>query len=248
MVSTYRADLHLHSCLSPCADLDMTPVNIVTRASKLGLDMIAISDHNTAENVAVTQKIAGEFNMTVLPAMEITTAEEVHVLAVFDTMEHILSVQNIIHKAISTIPLYKHDETSQPIVNEREEIVSFNPLPLINATDISLSSLIDLIHTNHGLAIASHIDREAFGIISQLGFIPEGIPLDAVEVSYRIRSDEEIGELFSVRTYPCLSFSDAHHLEDIGRRVTELRMGEPSLREIAKCLRGEDGRRANIIY
>ncbi len=248
MVKKFRADLHIHSCLSPCADLDMTPLRIVQRASDLGLDLIALSDHNTAENVEVTQKIARERNMTVLPAMEITTAEEVHVLALFEHMDTILELQRKVHKAISTIPVYRHDETSQPVVNEREEILSFNPLPLINATDMSLSPLIDLIHDSGGLAIACHIDREAFGIISQLGFIPEGLPLDAVEVSYRISSDEEIMTLFTGRAYPTVSFSDAHHIADMGRRVTDLYIEEPSLKEILMCLRKEEGRKAEILF
>jgi PHP family Zn ribbon phosphoesterase len=248
MLKNYKADLHIHSCLSPCAELDMTPSNIVKQALDKKLDIIAVSDHNSAENVGVTIDIAQEHNITVLPAMEITTSEEVHLLALFGNLVDCITVQKEVHRSISTVPLYKHDETSQPVVNEKDEILSFNPLPLINATDIPLASIVDLIHNNNGLAIACHIDKEAFSIISQLGFIPPGLPLDAVEVSFRIRADEEIKGLFIGQSYPPLSFSDAHHLSDIGRRVTGLFIKEPTLREISMCLAEEEGRKAEIIY
>jgi hypothetical protein len=186
----------------------MTPSNIVKQALDKKLDIIAVSDHNSAENVGVTIDIAQEHNITVLPAMEITTSEEVHLLALFGNLDDCINVQKEVHSSISKVPLYKHDETSQPVVNEKDEILSFNPLPLINATDISLASIIDLIHNNSGLAVACHIDKEAFSIISQLGFIPPGLPLDAVEVSFRVRSDEEVKHLFIGESYPSLSFSD----------------------------------------
>ncbi len=248
MLKKYKADLHIHSCLSPCAELDMTPSNIVKQALHKKLDIIAISDHNSAENVGVTMKIAREHNITVMPAMEITTSEEVHLLALFGTLEDCVTVQKEVQRSISRIPFYKHDETSQPVVNEKDEVLSFNPLPLINATDIPLASMIDMIHSNNGLAIACHIDKEAFSIISQLGFIPPGLPLDAVEVSFRIRSDEEVKRLFIGESYPALSFSDAHHLSDIGRRVTNLIIKEPTIQEITMCLVEKDGRKAEIIY
>jgi predicted metal-dependent phosphoesterase TrpH len=248
MFKKYNADLHIHSCLSPCAELDMTPSNIVNEALKKGIDIMAISDHNSAENAGVTIDIAEGHEITVLPAMEITTSEEVHLLALFGDLKDCLHVQKEVQRSISTVPFYKHDETSQPVVNENDEVLSFNPLPLINATDIPLASLVDLIHDNSGLAIASHIDKEAFSIISQLGFIPPGLPLDAVEVSYRIRSNEEVKHNIINESYPILSFSDAHHLNDIGRRTTEFLLDNPAIDEISKALRREGERKMSVLY
>ncbi len=240
MRKKYRADLHIHSCLSPCADLDMTPVNIIRRAVDLGLDIIAISDHNTAEHVEVARKLAKSSDLTILPAMEITTSEEVHILALFGELDDCLIVQDRIHASLSAIPSYTHDETSQPIVNEKDEVLSFNQLPLINATSISLSSLVGLIHENSGIAIACHIDREAFSIISQLGFIPDGLPLDAVEVSFRTRSVGDAKNLLLGQNFPIVSFSDAHHLKDLGRRTSEFLLAAPEFEDIIRCLKNDN--------
>ncbi|MEE9523590.1 MAG: PHP domain-containing protein [Thermodesulfovibrionales bacterium] len=248
MLKNYKADLHIHSCLSPCAELDMTPSKIVIKALDAGLDIIAISDHNSAENVEVAIEIAQEHNITVLPAMEITTSEEVHLLALFGNLDDCLNVQKEVHRSIFRVPLYKHDETSQPVVNKKDEILSFNPLPLINATDIPLALIVDLIHNNNGLAVACHIDREAFSIISQLGFIPSGLPLDAVEVSYHVSSDEEAKNFLTGQYYSIASFSDAHYLPDIGRRTTEFYLENPTIHEISMSLRSEGERKLFVLY
>jgi PHP family Zn ribbon phosphoesterase len=134
------------------------------------------------------------------------------------------------------------------VVNEKNEILFFNRLPLINATSLSLSSLVDLIHENNGLAVASHIDRESFSVISQLGFIPDGLPLDAVEISFRITSEERTQSLLPANRYAVVSFSDSHHVKDIGRRITEFTLEEPTVEEISLCFRGRGQRNISILY
>lgn len=248
MLKKYRTDLHLHSCVSPCAGLDMTPSRIVRQASETGLDIIAVSDHNSAEHVPITREIAHAYDLTSLPAMEITTFEEVHILAVFDEIHNCLEVQKKVYASIPVVPSYVHDKISQPVVNEKDEILFFNGMPLINATDIPLTSLIDLIHSHAGIAIACHIDRETFGILSQLGFIPDGLPLDAVEISYRVGTQQDAENLIPGRRYPVVSFSDAHYARDIGRRVTEFYLKAPTLKEISLALTGEEGRGCRIVY
>ncbi|GBD99989.1 PHP domain protein [bacterium BMS3Abin07] len=248
MIKRYRSDLHIHSCLSPCAELDMTPKRIISRAVEKQLDIIAVSDHNSAEHVHVTMELGSKHNIAVLPAMEISSAEEVHMLAFFDSIDDCLKVHEDVSASMSNIPSYSHDETSQPVVNVKEEILYFNPLPLINAADIPVEKLVGIIHRNNGLAVASHIDREVFGIISQLGFIPEGLPLDAVEVSWRVKSEEEAQRFIAGQEYPIVSFSDAHHIVDIGRRITEFYIEKPAIKGIRMCLRSEAGRKLTVLY
>ncbi|UCG77360.1 MAG: PHP domain-containing protein [Nitrospirota bacterium] len=248
MADTFRADLHIHSCLSPCSELDMTPRNIVKRAKGLGLDIIAVADHNTAQNVDVTDRIASAEGIIVVPAMEITSSEEVHLLALFGDLDSALGMQKIVLDSIAPIAAYKHDEQSQPIVNENDEVLSFNPLPLINATSISLSDLVRTVHERDGIAIACHIDREAFSIISQLGFVPEELELDAVEVSPRVGSLDEAISCMPGKKFPLVSFSDSHHPSDIGRRITEFTIDKPTPEHIIKCLRNSDMDKIRIVF
>jgi len=248
MLRTYRADLHIHSCLSPCADLEMTPARIVREAAGRRLDIIAVSDHNSAENVEVTMALGIRYGLTVIPAIEITSSEEIHVLALFHDIESCLDAQTSVHSAVASSPIYSHDETAQPVVNERDEILYFNPRPLINATDMSLEQVVKFIHDRQGLAVACHVDRESFSVISQLGFFPDGVAFDAAEVSWRVESQGSAASALQGRKLPLVSFSDAHHPADIGRRVTEFRMESPTAGEMARAVRGEEGRSVSICF
>ena len=169
----YKADLHIHTCLSPCAGLDMSPRNIVSEAKRKGLEVIGICDHNSAENVPAVEKTAAREGITVIGGMEVTSKEEVHILALFSDEEGLFSLQEIVHENLHGT----NDEKlygEQVIVNEEEEVIGFSDKLLIGATDISIEQLVQLIHERDGLAIAAHVDREGFGIIGQLGFIPKG--------------------------------------------------------------------------
>ena len=180
----FIGDLHIHTCLSPCGELDMTPKRIIDRALQRGLDIIAITDHNSAENVGVAMQVARAKGVTVLPAMEITSSEEVHVLALFESLEGVLQMQERVYE---NLPGGINDERhwgQQVVVNENDEVLGFNKRLLIGATGITLSALVNEIHAAGGLAIASHVDRPYFSVISQLGFIPEDVKFDALETTH----------------------------------------------------------------
>lgn len=234
--------------MSPCSELDMTPSTIIDEAILRGINIIAVADHNSAEHVAVTARLARRHDLIALPAMEISSSEEAHILALFESVDSCMDLQKIVYDNLPDVPGYSHDETSQPVVNENDEVLFFNHHPLINATSLTLASVVDLIHRHKGIAIASHIDRETFSIISQLGFIPDDLALDGVELSWRIRSSQQAHGLVPQQKYPVVSFSDAHHVQDIGRRVTEFSMHEPTFRELVLCLEGAEGRSARIVY
>lgn len=233
----FKADLHIHTCLSPCADLEMSPKNIVREAKRNGLQIIGICDHNSAENVPAVEKTAIKEGIKVIGGMEVTSKEEVHILALFDTEDKLFSLQEIVYENLRGT----NDEKlygEQVVVNEDEEVISFNKKLLIGSTEISINRLVDLVHELNGLAIASHVDRESFGIIGQLGFIPDGLSLDALEiVEPSKRNSIPQGDVF-----PFITSSDAHWLRDIGKRHTNFLMEKASIKEMRKCLRGEDGR------
>ncbi|MCK4359608.1 MAG: PHP domain-containing protein [Candidatus Cloacimonetes bacterium] len=245
MVRRFVADLHIHTCLSPCGDLEMYPERIVEMALDKKIDIIGICDHNSAENVTAVINAAKAKKLTVLPGIEVTSKEEVHILALFGSKEDALKLQTIIYENLDG----ENDEEifgPQVVVNETGEVLGFNNKLLIGATGLSIKRVIDLIHMLNGIAIAAHIDRESFSIIGQLGFIPEDLELDGIEISSRITYQEALNRFAEYWDYPFIHSSDAHFLEDIGSVTTTLLLKETSAEEIRKALRDMDGR--SIIY
>ena len=229
-----RADLHLHTCLSPCADDLMQAAAIIEQAKKVGLDMIGICDHNSAENVRAIMKAGERQGLAVIPGVEVTSREEVHILGLFSTEQELMGLQDIIYE---NLPGQNDEEAFGPqlVIDEYDNVVSQNSRLLIGATTLTLEQVIDAIHQFAGLAVASHVDRQRFSLIGQLGFIPNGLKLDAVEVSNPSSAGQEYG-------YPVVTSSDAHFLEDIGKNSTCFMIEEASLQEISKALRCELGR------
>jgi PHP family Zn ribbon phosphoesterase len=237
----YKVDLHIHTCLSPCAELEMGPKAIVREAKRKGLDIIGICDHNTAENVAAVAKCAEKEGMYAIGGMEVASREEVHILALFDENEKLQALQNMVYEHLQGT----NDERlygEQVVVNEEEEVLGFNRKLLIGATDISVDKLVELIHEFRGLAIAAHVDREGFGIIGQLGFIPDGLHLDALELADPSNRDT----IPQPGRFPFITSSDAHILQDIGRRYTTFIMQTISIDEMKMSLSGERGRSVHI--
>lgn len=241
MLREFKADFHIHSCLSPCGDIQMTPKAIVEQAKFAGLDALCICDHNSSENSLTASKTAGEQGISLLFGMEVNSKEEVHILAVFDDEKGLYELQKTVY---DNLPGENDDDTFgyQMIVNEDDEIVELNERLLIGATDLSVEKIVDIIHENGGLAIASHVDRERFSLIGQLGFIPPDLKLDAVELSPRYISQSKKYDFPLATGIPQLTFSDAHFLHDIGKTFTVFKIEEVSVSEIKKALESKDGR------
>ena len=230
-----RADLHIHTCLSPCAERDMSPPAVVRTARERGLDLIAVCDHNSAENVGAASRAAQNTGLAVIGGMEISTREEVHVLGIFEDDRALGSAQEIVYENL----MGENDPETfgeQLVMNEWGEVVRHNGRLLIGATGLSLKEVVWTIHRLGGVAIAAHVDRPRFSVMSQLGFIPAGLGLDGVEVC----SDEwpaVAGDLPVVRS------SDAHRPEEIGSRYTRFLVENPTASEIGMALRRTEGRR-----
>jgi len=238
----FIADLHIHSCLSACAELDMTPKHIIERTVALGLDIIALSDHNSALNAEVTMALGREAGVLVLPAIEICSAEEAHVLGIFGQLEDALSMQARIYESLSPLG---GEANWQVIVDNADGVLGFESMALMGATDMPLGDIPERVRKAGGLAVASHVDRGAFSIKSQLGFVPDDVIFDAFEVI-----DPEWAELALIKhkATPRLACSDAHRLEDIGRKHTVFTLKEPSYEELALALAGEGGRKTRAVY
>ncbi len=238
----FKADLHIHSCLSPCGDLDMSPRAIVSKSLEAGLDLIAVCDHNSAENVAAVIRAASEKSLWVLPGMEISSREEVHTLAIFDRVDQVLQMQELVYSGLkgTNRPELFGD---QVVANEFDEVEGFNDRLLIGAVQVPLGELVKQVRRLGGLSIASHVDRPSFSILSQLGFVPKDLNLDALEVSVHTDKESARKEIPGLEEYPLLSFSDAHFLSDVGMASSSFLMEAPSVSEIRLALKEQEGRR-----
>ncbi len=219
----------------------MTPRTIFEEAVKKNLDIVAISDHNSCENLLAAFEIAKDYSISFFPGIEVSSREEVHVLGIFERLEDAMNMQKFVYDHLFGV----NDEDLfgyQVIVNEKDRPIRFCKKLLIGATDLSVDEVVENIHRFFGIAIAAHIDRDAFSLISQLGFIPEDIPFDAFELSHRC-TPREARKLFGDQRRPYIRSSDAHFPEDIGKCYTEFLISSPTLSEIKKAFSGIDGRR-----
>lgn len=242
MLKKYKCDLHIHTCLSPCADPGMLPGEVIKAAKAKGLEVIGICDHNSAENARAFQKAGERQSLSVLGGMEVTTSEEVHILGLFDSREGLLKLQDVVYE---NLPGTNDEEVfgRQIVVDENNRPMALNDRLLIGATLLSLEETVATIHSLGGIAIASHIDREGFGIIGQLGLIPSGLALDGLEVSPKTPLEKARKDYAHLGHFGLITSSDAHYLNDIGRCSTSFLIEEASVKEIRKALFKEDGRR-----
>jgi PHP family Zn ribbon phosphoesterase len=219
----------------------MHPCAIVHEALVQQLDIIAICDHNTSENVRYVARAAQETGLTVIGGMEVASREEVHIIALFDDLEALSRLQDYVYAHLDGL----NDEDAfgmQVIVNEIGEVEGFNERLLIGATDIPMEEVVEKVHGLDGLAIAAHIDRPSFSVISQLGFVPEHVPFDALEISARLGIAEGRKKFPELNRYPFITSSDAHFIKDISAASTKMCLEEASLSEIRMALRKENGR------
>jgi 3',5'-nucleoside bisphosphate phosphatase len=236
------ADLHIHTCLSPCATLDMTPRKIVAEACTKGLEIIAVTDHNSAENTPGVIRAATETDLYVIPGIEVTTSEEVHILGLFEEIDQAFAMQRVVYDNLQS---GENDEDLfgiQVVSNEFDEVESINTRLLIGATSLNLSEVVDAIHRQKGLAVAAHIDRESFGVIGQLGFIPDDLDLDAVEISKRLPIDQARNRFKEYKRFPFITASDAHDLKEIGTGSIHMHAARAHIDELRQALNGTGGR------
>jgi len=213
----------------------MSPRAIADAAAQQGLDLIAITDHNTASMTDVVAEAAAERGIRFLHGVEVQTREEVHVLAYFDRSEACQAFAEEIYRLLPDRPNDPRAFGDQPIVDLDENILRFEPRLLLNSVDLSFEDTVERILEHEGLAVPAHIDRSVFGLIEQLGFLPEGMSFPLVEV---------VGDVMPMGfdRGARLCSSDAHDLDQIGRRSTEFVMEAVSLKEIRRAAAGIDGR------
>lgn len=208
------ADLHVHSALSPCAVNEMTPQQILAAASKSGISLLGVADHNAAGNVEAFLNLAPKYNITIVPAMEVETVEEVHVLTLFSDLDALLAWEKIVHEAMLPIPNDPSIFGDQLLFDHKGQLKDKYPYLLAQSCAISLEKVVESVMNLGGVTIPSHIYRKANGIKSVLGFIPPDLGISTVEIS-RQKYQREGGRFEVDSNYNLIVNSDAHCLRDL---------------------------------
>lgn len=241
-----RADLHIHSLLSPCGSLEMSPANIIKAALDAKLDIIGITDHNSTKQAPLIKKMGKKQGLFVLCGSEVNSAEEVHCLTLFENNEQLSTFQFFIDQHILPFPNNTDLFGDQIVVDEQEMIIEEIENLLINALDVGLIEIEQKVHQLGGIVIPAHIDRPYNGLFSQLGFIPETLKADAFEISKNAKKADWVisGKLPKGSTL--LRSSDAHIPSHIGNAFTIFKLEKINFQEIKMAIQNQNGRETRI--
>lgn len=213
-MNRYYYDLHIHSCLSPCGDDDNTPNNIAGMASLCGLNIVALTDHNTTANCPAFFEAAKRYGIIAVAGMELTTSEDIHVVCLFETLQGAMDFGERV-KA-SSIPIENRPDIfgKQQILDGQDNIIGEEKNLLINATLISVEEVPALVEKYGGICYPAHIDRQSNGIISILGTFPSTPHFNCVEFHDGKKADEYI-QKYALQDKKIIVSSDAHNLTDM---------------------------------
>lgn len=230
-------DLHIHSCLSPCGDDEMTPANIVGMAAVKELELIAVTDHSTCKNCGAVLRLAEEYGVLAMPGMELTTAEEVHVVCLFEDLHAAMDFDEYVYSKLPNIANVEKIFGKQQIMDEEETVTGTVEKLLINATAISFDDVYGLVEERGGVMIPAHLDKSTTSLISNLGFIPPDSKFTTAEVKnfgnlHRLAKEHPYLEKCRI-----LSNSDAHYLQDIHEPEHTLYIEEMTRRAVIRALK-----------
>lgn len=235
---TLRYDLHLHSCLSPCGDDDMTPCNLVNMAKLWELDLIALTDHNTAGNCRSAIEAAKRAGITVVPGMELCTAEEIHAVCLFSTMEAAAAFSNYVYEHLLPFPNEPEVFGRQLYLDAEDRILGEEERMLLNASEISIDALPRLMREYGGFAYPAHIDRASNSIISNFGSIEADMGFTCAEVSLQGDPAALKRQFPALQTMRILRSSDAHRLEDMREAADTIELPENTPAALIAYLQG----------
>jgi hypothetical protein len=245
-MKSFRTDLHIHTVLSPCGDLEMSPANIVSTAIRHGLEIIGITDHNSTKQCKTVWKLGQKFGLTVIPGCEMTSREEVHSLALFEDFDALAVFQEFLDQHLTMIPNNTNVFGYQVVVDENENILEEIDHYLGSSLDVSIEEVERKVHELSGIFIPAHIDRPRNSLFSQLGFIPVELKVDALQIS-KLADEKSVRERYKIKPETTIvKFSDAHYPGDLGKTFTLFEMENPTFEELRKALLREDGRSVQI--
>ena len=234
----YRYDLHMHSCLSPCGDNDMTPNNMVNMAALLGCQILALTDHNTYRNAPAAMRVGEQVGVLVIPGMELCTAEEAHVVCLFENAEDALAFDEYVQAHTMQIPNRPEIFGDQLIMNEEDEIIGKIDHLLITASEISVNDVQRLVQSYNGVAFPAHVDKDAYSVTASLGAIPPEAEFAAAEHSAQADPEEQRVLHPELEGLLLLQDSDAHYLHLMREDMGTVELPELSAKALLDLLRG----------
>ncbi len=247
MLKPFLADLHVHTVLSGCAEVEMTPPLILRQAKRLGLSLIAITDHNACHNAEAVIEASVGTDVHVLPGMELQSKEEVHVLCLFDTVRQCQEWQEEVFRRLPARSNKEEVFGAQFVVNSVGEWVSTEERFLAGAAEIGLEEAVGRVHAMGGMVIPAHVDRPSFSLFSNLGWVPESLQVQALEVTPQFIPRIGFEKWPQLKAWCLIVNGDAHRLQEMQNR-TLFKIDAPVVQEIHLALRGEQGRRVAVEW
>lgn len=233
----YRYDLHVHSCLSPCGDSDMTPNNVVQMALLSGCEILAITDHNTCRNAPAILE-AGERNgLLVVPGMELCTSEEAHVVCLFETLEGALGFDRYVYEHMPHVKNKPEIFGQQPILDGSDEQVGEEENLLLVSSFIGVDQVVGLTAQYGGVAFPAHVDRDSYSVIASLGAIPPEAQFTAAELTRECDEKEYVKLHPELKGLALFRDSDSHYLETLAGEPWALTLPERSAKAVLDAVR-----------
>jgi len=239
--------MHVHTVLSPCGDLGMSPSNIIREASLKGIDILGITDHNSTLQCGLMMELGEKAGICVIPGAEVTSREEVHCLVYFPDLQKLSAFQQYLDEHLPHVINDPKRFGYQVVVDQDENITYTEERLLITALDCSLNELSVKVVGMGGLFIPAHVDRMRYGLIGQLGFIPSGLQAHALEISSATSPSNLLTIHPEIYNYKLVRGSDAHYIEDIGKALTAFYMEQRGFDGIGQCLLSEDKELCKIL-
>ncbi len=245
-MKTFRAELHIHSVLSPCAAIEMIPPIIVSEALQREINLIAITDHNQTANIQAVQVAAEGTGLTVLPGMELQTKEEVHSLCLFDSLEQSQAFQSIVDAHLPDIKNNPEFFGEQFVVDFSGDFIRNEDQLLIVSCDLSLKEAFQFVTELGGLLIPAHVDRVKFGLLPVLGLVPTDIPLDSLEISRHITPKQAQEQYPQLKNYQLIQGGDVHFPDEF-LGANQFIMENPTIHELHQALQHHNGRSVSVL-
>ena len=242
----FKSDLHIHSVLSPCGDLSMSPQMVIRRACERNLDLIAITDHNSMANCGAYKKVAEKAGIHFLVGMEVQTTEEIHLITLFDNCETASAFGDLIYGSLLPISNDPDFFGDQVVVDAEANIVRIEEKALINSSMLTLEEIVDKANEFGAFVFPAHVDANSFSIIGQLGMIPDGLKVDACGITAKGDARKLIKQYPQLADFALIRNSDAHYPDDIGSGYTEFYLDQPTIAELKKACRNELGRKVYL--
>lgn len=240
-VYIFSAELHVHTVLSPCADVTMIPPLIVESALTHGIQLLAITDHNATGNILSVIQAAEGTDLKILPGMELQTKEDIHTLCLFDSMDQAMELQKMVDAALPPMDNDPDHFGEQFLVDSTGDFLASDPRLLLTSTNITLDQACHIVHSLDGLFIPAHVNRKVYGLIPTLGFVPEELDVDALEISRHLQPSEIAKKLPQIENFPIIQSGDVHRLDEF-MGIMHFSLNSRSIAEIKMAFQHACGR------